>query len=135
MNDVIPALIRGLVDNLDAVKQARAIVKANDEAREILRDALIEAGLKDAVDEDSGYKVILDQNFRDGYVAEKLLPILGRPELIDAVYIRVVDNEKVEELVEAGVITRAQLARDGALIREPATRPFIKLIQLKGGRP
>lgn len=135
MTDVLAALIRGLADNADAVKQARDIIKGNDEARAQLRDAMIEAGVKDAVDETSGYKAILDQKMHDVYVAEKLLPILGRPELIDAVYYRVVDKEKVEELVEAGVVTRTQLIREGALVRESATRPFIKLIPLKGGRP
>ncbi len=135
MTDVIAALIRGLAGNIDAVKQARDIIKGNDDARAHLRDALIEAGVKDAVDEESGYKVILDQLMHDVYIAEKLLPILGREELIDKVYYRVVDGKEVEALIEAGVVTRTQLVREGALVREPKTRPFIKLIPLKGGRP
>ena len=135
--DVIAALIQALVDNEDEVKRAKDIIKANDARREVLRDAMIEAGVIEAVDEVSGHRVMLKQNQRDAYVPDKLLPILAniRQELIDEVYYRMVDAERVKGLIDGGILTRAQLQRDGALVREPTTKPYIKLEALKGVRP
>lgn len=132
--DVIAALIRGLVDSAAAVDAARAVIKRNDDARAQLRDTMIEARLKETVDEDSGYKAVLKQNERDVYVAEKLVPLL-RPEEINDVIQTIVDGKEVQKLVDAGVVTRVQLIREGALVREASTRPFILLVQLKGARP
>ncbi len=134
MTDVAAALIQSLVDNQEAVKDAQAVIDANKAVREQLRDVLIEARQVEAIDEVSGYKAILKQNMSDNYVAEKLVPLL-RPEEIDTVIQTVVDAKAVQDLVESGALTRRQLEREGALIRTAKTRPFIKLVALKGVRP
>ena len=64
-----------------------------------------------------------------------LLPLLPRPELADEIMQTVVDAKAVQALVDGGMITRSQMEREGALIREPKTRPFIKLEPIKGVRP
>jgi hypothetical protein len=132
--DVIQALIQGLVDSGAAVDAAKALIKSHDDTRKMLRDAMIEAEKLEAIDEVSGYKAILKHQQRDVYVAEKLLPLL-RPEMADDVMVTSVDAKAVQELVDAGIITRAQMERTGALLREAKTRPFIQLIPLTGKRP
>ncbi len=133
--DVIQALIQGIVDSGAAVDAAKAVIKRNDDARKMLRDAMIEAEKLEAIDEVSGYKAVLVHRQSDVYVAEKLLPLLPRPEMADDVMATVVDDLAVQELVDAGLLTRAQMEREGALLREAMTRPFIKLIPLTGKRP
>lgn len=133
--DVIAALIQGLVDSAAAVQDAKDVIKRNDTARAMLRDAMIEAGVIESIDEVSGYKALLKHQQRDIYVAEKLLPLLPRPELADEVMQTVVDAKAVQELVDGGMLTRLQMERAGALVREAKTRPFIKLEPLKGVRP
>ncbi len=132
--DVIQALIQGIVDSGAAVDAAKAVIKRNDDARKMLRDAMIEAEQLEAIDEVSGYKAVLKHQQGDVYVAEKLLPLL-RPEMADDVMVTSVDGKAVQELVDAGLITRAQMEREGALLREAKTRPFIKLVPLTGKRP
>ncbi len=95
---------------------------------------MIEAQKLEAIDEVSGYKAILKHQQRDVYVAEKLLPLL-RPEMADDVMVTSVDGKAVQELVDSGFITRAQMEREGALLREAKTRPFINLIPLTRKRP
>ncbi len=132
--DVIQALIQGIVDSGAAVDAAKAVIKRNDDARKMLRDAMIEAEKLEAIDEVSGYKAVLKHQQRDVYVAEKLLPLL-RPEMADDVMVTSVDAKAVQDLVDAGMLTRSQMEREGALLREAKTRPFVKLIPLTGKRP
>jgi hypothetical protein len=132
--DVIQALIQGLVDSGAAVDAAKAVIKRHDDARKMLRDAMIEAEQLEAIDEVSGYKAVLKHQQRDVYVAEKLLPLL-RPEMADDVMVTSVDANAVQDLVDGGIITRPQMEREGALLREAKTRPFIKLVAIKGVRP
>ena len=133
--DVIAALINGLVDSGAAVQAAKDVIKRNDDARAMLRDAMIEAQQVMVIDEVSGYKAILKHQQRDVYVAEKLLPLLPRPEMADDVMVTSVDAKAVQNLVDGGHITRAQMEREGALLRDRKTRPFIKLEPLTGKRP
>jgi len=132
---VIETLIHGLLD-IEAEYEfvAKPLEDRRRRQREMLRDAMIEADIIEAVDEASGYKALLTHQQADRYVAEKLVPLL-RPEMIDEVIQTVVDPNAVQALVDGGILTRTQLIREGALIREPKTRPFIKLVPLKGGRP
>ena len=132
--DVIAALIQGLADSGAAVQAARDVIKRNDEARALLRDAMIESQQVMVIDEVSGYKAILKHQQKDVYVAEKLLPLL-RPEMADDVMVTSVDAKAVQTLVDGGHITRPQMERAGALLREGKTRPFIRLEPLTGHRP
>ena len=131
MTDVIAALIQGLVDYAPEVERAKEIIKANDAKRAALRDTMIEAGIIESIDEVSGYKALLKHQQRDTYIAEKLLPLLPRPEMANDVMVTSVDSKAVQELVDGGMLTRREMERAGALIREPKTRPFIKLEPLK----
>lgn len=133
--DVIASLIQGLVARADDVDRAKDIIKGNDDARAMLRDAMIEAGVIESIDETSGYKALLSHTEKDVYVAEKLLPLLPRRELADEIMVTSVDPKAVQNLIDGGILTRPQLQREGALVREPKTRPFIKLQPLKGARP
>ncbi len=134
--DVIQALIQGLVEiDEEYERVAKPLEARRKRQREVLRDAMIEAEKLEAIDEVSGYKAVLKHQQRDIYVAEKLLPLLARPEIIDIVIQTVVDPKAVQDLVDGGVITRAQMEREGALLREAKTRPFIKLVPLTGRRP
>ncbi len=135
MTDVIAALIQGLVDYAPEVERAKEIIKTNDSKRAALRDTMIEAGIIESIDEVSGHKVLLKHQQRDVYVAEKLLPLLPRPEMANDVMVTSVDAKAVQELVDGGMLTRREMERAGALIREPKTRPFIKLEPLKASRP
>ena len=133
--DVIQALIQRLVGIDEEYERVVKPLEANrKKQREVLRDAMIEAEKLEAIDEVSGYKAILKHQQKDVYVAEKLLPLL-RPEMADDVMVTSVDANAVQELVDAGIITRPQMERTGALLREAKTRPFIKLIPLTGKRP
>ncbi len=133
--DVIAVLIRNLVEiDEEFERVAKPLEDRRRRQRETLRDAMIEAQTVEVVDEVSGYKALLTHQQADRYVAEKLVPML-RPEMIDEVIQTVVDNKAVQRLVDGGILTRRQLEREGALIREPKTRPFIKLVPLKGTRP
>ncbi|KKM83465.1 hypothetical protein LCGC14_1309250 [marine sediment metagenome] len=134
--DVIQALIQGLVE-ID--EEHERIVKPLEEKRkkqrEKLRDVMIEAEKLEAIDEVSGYKAVLKHQQRDIYVAEKLLPLLPRPEMADDVMVTSVNAQAVQDLVDGGLLTRPQMERGGALLREAKTRPFIKLVALTGKRP
>ena len=133
--DVIAVLIRNLVEiDEEYERVAKPLEDRRKKQREMLRDAMIEAEKIEAIDETSGYKALLTHQQSDRYVAEKLVPLL-RTEMIDEVIQTVVDAKAVQRLVDGGLLTRAQLTREGALIREPKTRPFIKLVPLKGARP
>jgi len=134
--DVIAALIHELLE-LDAEYErvAKPLDDRRRKQREMLRDAMIEADVIEAIDETSGYKALLTHQQSDRYVAEKLLPLLPRPEMADEIIQTVVDGKAVQALVDGGLLTRTQLIREGALVREPKTRPFIKLVPLKGARP
>ena len=133
--DVIAVLIRNLVEiDEEYERVAKPIDDRRKRQRETLRDAMIEANTIEAIDETSGYKALLTHQQSDRYIAEKLVPLL-RTEMIDEVIQTVVDPKAVQRLVDGGLLTRAQLTREGALIREPKTRPFIKLVPLKGARP
>lgn len=133
--DVIAVLIRNLVEIDEEYERiAKPLDARRKRQREILRDTMIEAQTIEAIDEVSGYKALLTHQQADRYIAEKLVPLL-RSEMIDVVIQTVVNNKAVQELVDGGMLTRRQLEREGALIREPKTRPFIKLIPLKGVRP
>lgn len=133
--DVIATLIQNLVAiDEEYERVAKPLEERRKRQREILRDAMIEADTIEVIDEVSGYKALLTHQQADRYIAEKLVPLL-RTEMIDEVIQTVVDNKAVQALVDGGVLTRAQLTREGALIREPKTRPFIKLVPLKGARP
>ena len=134
--DVIAALIQGLVEiDEEYDRVAKPLDARRKKQREVLRDAMIEAGVIESIDEASGYRALLKHQQKDTYVAEKLVPLLPRPELVNDVIQTIVDAKAVQDLVDAGIITRSQLEREGALIREPKTRPFIKLEPLKGARP
>ena len=134
--DVIAVLIRNLVEiDEEYERVAKPLEDQRKRQREILRDAMIEANTIDVTDEVSGYKALLTHQQADRYVPEKLLPLLPRPEMADDIFQTVVDHKAVQALVDGGMLTRAQLTREGALIREPKTRPFIKLVPLKGARP
>ena len=134
--DVIQALIQGLVEIDEEYEQiVKPLEAKRKKQREVLRDAMIEAEKLEAIDEVSGYKAVLKHQQRDIYVAEKLLPLLPRPEMADDVMVTSVDAKAVQELVDAGLLTRPQMEREGALLREAKTRPFIKLVPLKGVRP
>jgi hypothetical protein len=134
--DVIAALIQGLLEiDAEYERVAKPLDDRRKKQREMLRDAMIEADKIEAIDEASGYKALLTHQQADRYVPEKLLPLLPRPELADDIFQTVVDGKAVQSLVDGGLLTRTQLIREGALIREPKTRPFIKLVPLKGGRP
>jgi hypothetical protein len=136
VTDVIAALIQGLVEIDEEYERIAKPLKARrDKQREVLRDTMIEAGIIESIDEVSGYKALLKHQQKDTYVAEKLLPLLARPEIVDIVIQTVVDPKAVQDLVDGGVITRREMQRAGALIREPKTRPFVKLEPLKGVRP
>ena len=133
--DVIQALIQGLVEiDEEYERVVKPLEAKRKKQREVLRDAMIEAQKLEAIDEVSGYKAVLKHQQKDVYVAEKLLPLL-RPEMADDVMVTSVDAKAVQELVDAGMLTRAQMEREGALLREAKTRPFIKLIPLTGKRP
>ncbi|KKL58639.1 hypothetical protein LCGC14_2223370 [marine sediment metagenome] len=133
--DVIQTLIQGLVDiDEEYERVVKPLEAKRKKQREMLRDAMIEAEKLEAIDEVSGYKAVLKHQQRDVYVAEKLLPLL-RPEMADDVMVTSVDANAVQELVDAGILTRPQMERTGALLREAKTRPFIKLIPLTGKRP
>ena len=133
--DVIAVLIRNLVGIDEQYERvAKPLEERRKRQRETLRDAMIEAQTIEAIDEVSGYKALLTHQQADRYVAEKLVPLL-RPEMIDEIIQTVVNAKAVQALVDGGMLTRRQLEREGALIREPKTRPFIKLVPLKGGRP
>lgn len=134
MTDVIAALIQGLVDDAEVVDQAKQTIKVNDGKRAMLRDAMIDAHILESIDEVSGYKAVLSAQEKDVYIAEKLVPLL-RPEDVDKVIQTVVDNKAVEAIVDGGGFSRAFLLREGALVRAPKTRPFIKLVALTGARP
>lgn len=134
--DVIAVLIHNLLDiDAEYERVAKPLEERRKKQREMLRDAMIEAQTIEVIDEASGYKALLTHQQADRYIAEKLLPLLPRPEMADDIFQTVVDHRAVQALVDGGVLTRAQLIREGALIREPKTRPFIKLVPLKGARP
>lgn len=134
--DVIQALIQGLVDiDEEYERVAKPLTGRREKQREMLRDAMIEAQQVMVIDEVSGYKAILKHQQRDVYVAEKLLPLLPRPEMADDVMVTSVDAKAVQNLVDGGLLTRSEMERTGALLREAKTRPFIKLEPLKGVRP
>lgn len=133
--DVIQALIQGLVDiEEEHERVVKPLEARRKKQREVLRDAMIEAEKLEAIDEVSGYKAILTHTERDVYVAEKLLPLLPRL-YVDDVMVTSVDGKAVQELVDAGIITRTEMQREGALLREAKTRPFVKLVAIKGVRP
>ncbi len=133
--DVIQALIQGLVDiDEEYERVVKPLEAKRKKQREVLRDAMIEAEKLEAIDEVSGYKAVLTHTERDVYVAEKLLPLL-KPSMAHNVMVTSVDAAAVKELVDAGIITRTEMQREGALLREAKTRPFIKLIPLTGKRP
>ena len=134
--DVIQALIQGLVDiDEEYERVAKPLAGRREKQREMLRDAMVEAQQVMVIDEVSGYKAILKHQQRDVYIAEKLLPLLPRPEMADDVMVTSVDAKAVQNLVDGGHITRAQMEREGALLREAKTRPFIRLEPIKGTRP
>lgn len=134
--DVIEVLIRNLVEiDEEFERLAKPLEARRKKQRELLRDTMIEAGVLEAIDETTGFKAVLTNQQKDTYVAEKLLPLLPRPEMADAVMITTVDAKAVQALVDGGMLTRRQLEREGALIREAKTRPFIKLERIKGLRP
>ncbi len=133
--DVLAELIRGLATDAPAVEGANEIIAINKRKREMLRDAMLEAGVKVAIDEVSGYKAFLSQNQTDTYDAKKLLALLPRPELADDIMQTVVDAKAVQELVDSGVLNRSELVREGALVRTPKTRPFVRLEPIPGVRP
>jgi len=89
----------------------------------------------EAIDEESGFRALLTAQETDTYVAEKLLPLLPRPELADEIIQTIVDGAAVKRLINAGILTRRQLEREGALVRQTKTRPFVKLEPLMGRRP
>ncbi len=131
--DVIAVLIRNLMEiDEEYERVAKPLEERRKKQREILRDTMIEANTIEAIDEVSGYKALLTHQQTDRYVPEKLLPLLPRPEMADDIFQTVVDPKAVQALVDGGMLTRRQLEREGALIREPKTRPFIKLVPLKG---
>ena len=133
--DVIQALIQGLVDiDEEYERVVKPLEAKRKKQREVLRDAMIEAEKLEAIDEVSGYKAVLKHQQKDVYVAEKLLPLL-RPEMADDVMVTSVDAKAVQDLVDGGLLTRPQMEREGALLREAKTRPFIKLVPLTGKRP
>lgn len=134
--DVLAALIQGLAEIDEEYKRvAKPIEDRRKKQREMLRDAMIEAGQVLAIDETSGYRALLVHQQKDTYIAEKLLPLLPRPEMANDVMQTVVDANAVQELVDGGLLTRRQLEREGALVREPKTRPFVRLEPLTGARP
>ncbi|KKL09335.1 hypothetical protein LCGC14_2178300 [marine sediment metagenome] len=134
--NVIQALIQGLVEiDEEYERVVKPLEEKRKKQREKLRDVMIEAEKLEAIDEVSGYKAVLVHQQRDIYVAEKLLPLLPRPEMADDVMVTSVDAKAVQELVDGGLLTRPQMEREGALLREAKTRPFIKLVPLKGVRP
>ena len=134
--DVIQALIQGLVEiDEEYERVVKPLEAKRKKQREVLRDAMIEAEKLEAIDEVSGYKAVLKHQQRDIYVAEKLLPLLPRPEMADDVMVTSVDAQAVQDLVDGGLLTRPQMERAGALLREAKTRPFIKLVAIKGVRP
>lgn len=134
--NVIEALIQRLVEiNEEYDRVAKPIDAQRKKQREMLRDAMIEAGTLEVIDETTGYKAVLTHQQRDVYVAEKLLALLPRPELADDVMVTSVDAKAVQDLVDGGMLTRAQLQREGALLRSPKTAPFVRLVPLTGKRP
>lgn len=134
--DVIQALIQELVEiDEEHERIVKPLEARRKKQREMIRDAMIEAQVLESIDEVSGYKAVLVHQQKDVYVAEKLLPLLPRPEMADEVMVTSVNAAAVQDLVDGGLITRAQMEREGALLREAKTRPFIKLIPLTGKRP
>jgi len=134
--NVIEALIQRLVtldEEYDEI--AKPIEAARKAQRDILRDTMIEAQIIEHVDETTGYRALLTAQQRDEYVPEKLLPLLPRPELADTIFQTIVDPKAIQDLVDGGMLTRRQLEQAGALLRGPKTKPYVKLIPLKGARP
>ena len=133
--DVIPTLIGEIVSlDEEIARVSKPLTERREQARKLLKDAMTEADTREAVDEVSGYKAVIRDTHTDTYVAEKLLPLLPRPELADEVIDTVVNAAKVKELVDAGILTRSRLEQEGALIRKVRARQLL-LEPLKGARP
>ncbi len=136
MTDVIVSLIQGLLDiEAEWERVGKPLDDRRKRQREMLRDAMLEGETIEAIDEISGHKALLVHQEADRYIPEKLLRLLPRPELANDIFQTVVDNKAVQALVDSGLLTRSQLIREGALVREPKTKPFVKLVPLIGVRP
>lgn len=133
--DVIATLIMECASLTEEAERLCKPLQARlEKARSLLKDALTEAGRVEAIDETSGYRALLKDSHSDHWVAEKLVPLLGRPELIDECIITVVDAAAVKRLIDDGTLTRSQLERGGALVRTLRARALY-LEPLKGARP
>ena len=133
--DIIATLIQEVAALQEELERScKPLQTRLEKARSLLKDALTEAGLLEAIDETSGYRAFIKETHSDQWIAEKLVPLLGRPELVDECIVTVVDAAAVKRLIDAGVLTRSRLEQEGALIRTLRARALY-LEPLKGGRP
>ena len=133
--DIIPVLIQECASLTEESERLCKPLQARlEKARSLLKDALTEAGLLEAIDETSGYRALIKDSHSDHWVAEKLVPLLGRPELVDECIITVVDPAAVKRLIDDGTLTRSRLEQEGALVRTLRARALY-LEPIRGGRP
>ena len=133
--DIIATLIQEVVAlSEESERLCKPLQGRLEKARSLLKDALTEAGTLEAIDETSGYRALLKETHSDQWIAEKLVPLLGRPELVDECIVTVVDAAAVKRLIDDGTLTRSRLEQEGALIRTLRARALY-LEPLKGGRP
>ena len=133
--DVITSLIGEIVSlDEEIARVSKPLTERREAARKLLKDAMTDADMAEAIDEDSGYRALIRQTASDEYVADKLLPLL-RPEQRE----RVVDTtvlikaDVIKEMVTAGELTRSRLEQEGALVRKLRARQLI-IEPLKGAR-
>ncbi len=133
---VVPILIREIVSLDEEIgRVSKPLTKRRDEARKLLKDAMTEANMAEAIDEESGYRALIRHTTSEAYVPEKLLPLLSKEQgekVIDTtVY---VNADAMKELINAGELTRSRLEQEGALVRKLRARQLI-IEPLKGARP
>jgi hypothetical protein len=133
--DVIAALIQEVAAlTEESERLCKPLQGRLEKVRSLLKDAMADADTLEAIDETSGYRAYIKETHSDHWVAEKLVPLLGRPELIDECIVTTVDPAAVKRLIDDGTLTRSRLEQEGALVRTLRARALY-LEPLKGARP
>lgn len=122
---IIPRLIRGLVEIEDELESrgANALLARKEKLRDLLKDAMAQADVLEAVDEKSGFRALIKLSFTDTYPDLTVLAeALPRPEMIDEATELVVKAAVIKGWVSGGLVTWSGLQASGALVRKLRSR-------------